>query len=101
MATKAELLQRVRREYKLRTGKTEIDHREVAKFAIDVLGWKAPKPKDKYDLLAKEVSEAARLEERTDTVTGRPYRANLSLVVQQGATAAHLWIDMDEANRFQ
>lgn len=101
MATKAELLQRVRREYRQRTGKAEVDHREVAKFAIDTLGWEAPEPKDKYDLLAKDISEAARLEERHDKATGENYRANLSYSVQQGATQTRLWVDTDEANRFQ
>lgn len=101
MSTKIELLQRVRREYRERTGETVLDHRKVAEFAVRKLGWKAPQPKDPLDMLAKELSDAARVEERRDTKTGLPYRANLSYTITQGQQQLALWVDTDEATRFQ
>jgi hypothetical protein len=100
MATKHEELQRIRREYRARTGKKEIDHRDVARFAFK-LGWPKPAPKDPVDILAKEISEAARLEQRIDRKTGQPYRANLCYTVMQGEEQLTLWVDTDEATRPQ
>lgn len=100
MARKAELLLRIRQQYRKQTGKTEIDHKEVARFAVK-MGWKPPKPKDPIELLAREISEAARQEERIDRDTGHPYRANLSYSMQQGQEQIRLWVDTDEADRKQ
>jgi len=73
---------------------------EFAKFAHE-RGWPLPKPKDPFDMLAKEFTQAARQEFRRDARTGKPYRANHALPVNQGGTQLTLWIDIDEAPRHQ
>ncbi len=98
MSTKSHQMQNLIRFYKDETGKTEIDMKEVAKFAVSK-GWKLPQPVSAIDRLAKEFSQAAREEVRHDHKTGRPYRANHSIVVKQGGEQLHLWIDIDEAPR--
>lgn len=80
------------------TGKTEVDMKEVAKFAVSQ-GWKLPTPADPLDRLAKEFTKAARDEIRYDKKTGNPYRANHALPIKHGNTQLHLWIDIDEAPR--
>lgn len=93
-------LQRLIRHYKSVTGETEVDMKKVAMLARD-MGWPMPEPKDPLDILAKQLSTAAREEYRKDKRTGRPYRANHALAIQQGAETLHLWIDIDEAPRSQ
>ncbi len=65
------------------------------------MGWPPPKPKSPVEILAREISEAARLEERTDKVTGIPYRANLSYSVAQGNGQMTQWVDVEEATKPQ
>jgi hypothetical protein len=101
MATKYEMLQRIRRQYREETGRPELDHREVAKYAVERFKWKLPTPKEPIDLLARDISEAARLEERVDKKTGRPYRANVAYSVMQGTQQITFWVDTDEATRPQ
>ncbi|TDA65518.1 MAG: hypothetical protein D9V45_07945 [Chloroflexi bacterium] len=98
MATKRKQMQNLIRYYKDQTGKTEVDMREVAKFALSS-GWQMPKPKDPLDRLAAEFSQAARDEIRHDQITGRPYRANHAIPITQGKIQYHLWVDIDEAPR--
>lgn len=69
--TKKEQLSDIIKRYKIKTGKNEIDMKEVAKFAV-ALGWELPKPKDPLDRLAEALSAAAREEIRYDSKTGRP-----------------------------
>lgn len=85
------------RLYKKKTGITEVDLKEVAKFAVKHLGIKLPEPVDPLDLLAKKIAIAAREETRTDKVTGRPYRANHA--VPKVGSQQSLWVDIDEASR--
>lgn len=85
------------RLYKKKTGLTEVDLKEVAKFAVNNLGYKLPEPVDPLDILAKKIAVAAREETRTDKVTGRPYRANHA--VPKHGSQQSLWIDIDEAPR--
>jgi len=85
------------RLYKKKTGLTEVDLKEVAKFAVNNLGMKLPEPVDPFDLLAKKIAVAAREETRTDKATGRPYRANHA--VPKLGSQQSLWIDIDEAPR--
>lgn len=96
--TKHQEMQKLIRYYKEETGKSEIDMKEVAKFAVGK-GWKLPQPVSAIDRLAKEFSQAAREEIKHDKKTGRPYRVNHSLVIKQGGEQLHLWIDIDEAPR--
>lgn len=96
--TKKELHLDIIKRYKAKTGKNEIDMKEVAKFAV-TLGWDLPKPKDPMDRLAEAFSAAAREEIRYDSKTGRPYRANHVFRAGYGVQQYHLWIDIDEAPR--
>lgn len=68
--------QKAIRLYKRKTGLLEVDLKEVAKFAVEQLGYKLPEPVDPLDVLAKKIAVAAREETRTDKSTGRPYRVN-------------------------
>jgi hypothetical protein len=97
MSKKREM-QRLIRSYKEETGEREVDMHKVAKWAVGK-GWPLSSPRDPFDLLAKEFTEAARDEIRHDKNTGKPYRANHSIVTGIGGTQLHLWIDIDEATR--
>jgi hypothetical protein len=88
-------MQRLIRHYKDETGITDVDMKEVAKFAVSK-GWPMPVPKSPLDLLAKQFTNAARQEIRHDDDTGRPYRANHSFPHKQGNETLHLWIDIDD-----
>jgi hypothetical protein len=94
--TKHEERQRLIRYYRQVTGITDVDMKEVAKFAVAKMGWKLPKPTDPYELLGRQFSDSAREETRRDKKTGRPYRANHQYIVNQGDQTIHLWIDIDE-----
>ena len=94
--TKHQERQKLIRYYKEITGITDVDMKEVAKFAVAKLKWKLPTPTDPYDLLARQLSESAREETRYDKKTGRPYRANHQYTVNQSGQQMHLWIDIDE-----
>lgn len=98
LATKFRKMQDVIRWYKSTTGQTEVDMREVAKFAV-ARGWRLPEPQSPIERLAREFAEAAREEIRHDDATGRPYRANHVFVTKQGDIQLHLWVDIDEAPR--
>jgi hypothetical protein len=99
MSTKRQRLQTVIKLYKQRTSKASVEMHEVAKFAAE-MGWQMPKPKNPVDLLAEELSRAAREEFRKDEVTGRPYRANLAVTTtQKDGSQMTFWTDIDEAPR--
>jgi hypothetical protein len=98
MLTKQRQMQITIREYKEATGKTEVDMKDVALFAVK-RGWKLPDPKSPLDRLASEFSKAARDEIRYDSNTGKPYRANHAISYTAGYAQTHLWIDIDEAPR--
>jgi hypothetical protein len=98
LATKHHQMQRFIRYYKDETGKTEVDMKEVAKFAV-ANGWELPQPSNPLDRLAKEFSQAAREETRYDKKTGRPYRANHAVPLPKGGEQLRIWIDIDEAPR--
>lgn len=88
--------QKVIRYYKEQTGVTDVDMKEVAKWAVEKGFLKLPKPRDPYDILKERLSEAARIETRYDKNTGMPYRANHAYVVVQGGEQFTLWADIDE-----
>jgi len=96
--TQKQVMQDIIRRYKLKTGETEINMKDVARFAAS-LGVKLPNPKDPLDTLAEKFAAVAREEIRHDTQTGRPYRANHAVRVGYGSHQYHLWIDIDEAPR--
>lgn len=85
------------RLYKKKTGATEVDLKEVARFAVSSLGMKLPEPVDPLDILAKKIAVAAREETRKDKNTGLSYRVNHA--VPKDGTQQSLWIDIDEAPR--
>ena len=98
MSTKSQRLQRLIQHYRDETGNASVDMHEVAKFAAD-RGYPLPKPKSALDRLAEQLSIAAREEVRHDTVTGRPYRANLAVVQWNNGQQLTLWHDIDVAPR--
>lgn len=101
MSTKYQKMQRFIRYYKDETGKTEVDMKEVAKFAVSK-GWLLPRPANPIDLLAREFTQAAREEIRYDKKTGQPYRANVAILIphqDQGRKQLYLFGDIDEVNR--
>lgn len=100
MATKRQEMLEVIRRYKEKTGKTEVDMKEVARYS-QTLGMPLPKPKDPIDRLAEDFTKAARDEIRYDEKTGKPYRANHAISATYGNQQYHLWIDIDEATRKQ
>ena len=100
MAKKSAGLQRIIRMYREKTGRGEVDMHDVANFAA-AMGYPLPKPSDPIDLLAKELSSAARQESRRDKETGLPYRANQSFTERDGDKQLTLWVDTDQATRQQ
>ncbi len=93
-------LQQMIKLYKVKTGKTELDPVEIAKFAVKN-GVELPAPTDPMKMLVKQISQAAREEMRTDRKTGRPYRAYHSLPIKQGQETFFYWVDIDDATRSQ
>jgi hypothetical protein len=93
MASRSQQLQKMIRLYKEKTGEREVDMHKVAAFAFQN-GWPMSKPVDPVDILARELSRAAREEVRHDEVTGRPYRVNHAVPVP-GAQFT-FWVDIDE-----
>lgn len=91
-------LQRLIRHYKDETGEFEVDMKKVAKFA-QLMGYKMPVPKDPLDILASELSRAARDEIDHDKETGRPFRVNHAYPVKHGGQTSFFWVDIDEAPR--
>lgn len=98
MAKKGQLGQRIIREYKEKTGQTAVDMREVAKYAL-AHGWKPPPAVSIVDLVAKELSRAAREEIKYDNKTQKPYRVWHAMRTTQGQEQLTLWVDIDEAPR--
>ena len=98
MVRKQERLQQIYRWYKEETGIKEVDMHEVAKFAAKK-GYPLPTPKAPLDLLAKELSLAAREETRKDEETGLPYRANHAYTIKTHSGQLTLWVDIDETAR--
>lgn len=98
MSTKNQRLQNIIKLYRQRTGNESVDMHEVAKFAAE-MGYQLPKPKTAIERLAEQLSAAAREEVRRDSVTGRPYRANLAVVQWVNGSQLTLWHDIDVAPR--
>jgi hypothetical protein len=75
--------------------------RDVAEMA-NKMGWPLPKPEDPLDILARQFSDAAREEMRTDKATKRRYKANLTFKRKMaGGQQLWLWFDVDDATRDQ
>src|SRR5690349_4991687 len=97
---KAELMQRLRRQYLEETGKTgPVSTTEVAAYAVKK-GWlELPVPTDPLARLADEFAKSWREEIRHDNTTGRPYRANHAVTQTVGGKQQTLWGDIDVAPR--
>ena len=98
MKTKKEKMQDFVRFYREQTGKESVTMQEVAEHARK-MGWKLPQPKTAIDLLAAQFSDSLRAEVRKDSVTGRPYRANLAVSEWRGNEQMVLWTDIEVAKR--
>lgn len=99
--SKKKQMQRLIRAYKDETGEREIDMRKVAKWAVGKGWWSLPKPPDPMDILAKQFTDAARVEVGYDKKTGKPFRIYHALKTTHGATQLHFFIDIEEATRSQ
>jgi len=95
MATAAEKRQAFIRYYKRQTGALEVNMKEVAAMAKK-MGWKMPVPPDPLEMLAKQFSEAAGEETRTDKKSKRVYKANLAITERRQGRQLTLWIDVDD-----
>ncbi len=94
-------LQKMIALYRAMTGETELDPKKIADFAVKN-GVDAPQPKDPMELLAKQISVAAREDLRVDEKTGRPFRAYHSLPIQHSdGQTSFVFIDIDDATRPQ
>ena len=81
--------------YRNKTGKKEIDMLEVARFALQN-GCERPVFKTDEEIVARQLSEAARLQVRHDPETGEAYRANHRIPSDNDGTKS-LWLDIDDA----
>lgn len=93
--------QRAIHYYRQKTGRSEVDMHEVARFAVEKLGMKLPAPVSPMDSLARQMARAARDETRYDAKTGQPYRVNHAFNVKHGEKQLTLWVDIDTATRKQ
>lgn len=87
--------------YRKETGKTTLDMHEVAQWMLS-RGVEAPKPKTPIDLLAEQLSVAARDEHIRDPETGWDYRRNHAY--KQPTTDGKqltLWVELEAATRPQ
>jgi hypothetical protein len=101
MATLAEKRQRFIKYFREQTGAKEWTMRNVAEMA-QKMGWPLPKPEDPLDILAKQFSDAAREEIRTDKATRKRYKANLAYTRKLASgKQLWLWFDVDDATREQ
>jgi hypothetical protein len=95
MATAAEKRQAFIRYFKRQTGALEVNMKEVAAMAKK-MGWKMPVPPDPLEMLAKQFSEAAGEETRTERESKRVYKANLAITERRQGKQMTLWIDVDD-----
>lgn len=87
--------------YRAMTGETELDPKKIAAFAVKN-GIPLPQPKDPLEILAKQISVAAREELRIDENTGRPFRAYHSLPIEHpNGQTSFVFIDIEDATRGQ
>ena len=100
MAAKKQL-QKIIALYRVMTGETELDPKRIAEFAVRN-GVELPQPKDPLELLAREISVAAREDLRRDETTNRPYRAYHSLPIEHpDGQVSFVFVDIDDATRPQ
>ncbi|WP_224244219.1 hypothetical protein [Hyalangium gracile] len=99
MTTKAEMRQRILREYKAAHPGRTPTAQEVAEWAVKKGLEPKPVPVDPMAKLAEEYSKAFREEHRRDPRTGRTYRANHAVTVAKDGKQYTIWGDIDEEPR--
>jgi hypothetical protein len=100
-STAVEKRQKFIRYFRDQTGASEWTMRNVAEMAKK-MGWPLPKPEDPIDILARQFSDAAREEMRTDKVTQKRYKANLTFKKKlSSGKQLWFWFDVDDATREQ
>ena len=97
MATYAEQMQGIWRQYEGAGMPVPATTREVADWAIRQGLWK-PKPADVISQCAEDLSRSLREEYRTDKY-GRRYRAKHAVRVSEGGKQLSMWADIDTAPR--
>lgn len=101
MTTKNERYQKMFPLYREETGKNTLDMHEVAQWMMS-RGVEAPKPKTPIDLLAEQLSIAARDEHIRDPETGWDYRRNHAYKVSStDGKQLTLWVELETATRPQ
>lgn len=94
-------LQKIIALYRVVTGETELDPKKMAEFAVKN-GVELPQPKDPLELLAREISVAAREDLRRDETSTRPYRAYHSLPIHHpDGQVSFVFVDIEDATRPQ
>jgi hypothetical protein len=94
-------LQKIIALYRAVTGETELDPKKMAAFAVKN-GVQLPQPKNPLELLAHEISVAAREDLRRDEKTNRPYRVYHSLPIQHAdGQTSFVFVDIEDATRPQ
>lgn len=100
MASKKQL-QKIIALYRNKTGETELDPKKMAEFAVKN-GVELPRPKDPIEVLAHEISVAAREELRRDDKTQRTYRGYHSLPIEHAdGQVSFVFVDIEDATRPQ
>lgn len=100
MASKKQL-QKIIALYRIKTGETELDPKKMADFAVKN-GVELPRPRDPFEILAHEISVAAREELRRDENTKRTYRAYHSLPIHHpDGQISFVFVDIEDATRPQ
>lgn len=94
-------LQKIIALYRIKSGETELDPKKIAEFALRN-GVELPQPKSPLELLAREISVAAREDLRRDETTKRPYRAYHSLPIEHAdGQVSFVFVDIEDATRPQ
>lgn len=93
-------LQKLIRLYRIKTGETELDFKKVARFAV-AQGDEPPAPQDPMDLLAKQITRAAREDLGKSEATGRPYREYHALPIKSGDQLSFVYVSIEDATRPQ
>ena len=99
MTTKAEMRQRILREYKAEHGPGPFTALAVAEWAVSKGYEERPAPINPMAKLAEDYSQAFREEHRRDPKTGRSYRANHAVKLSKNGKQYTLWGDIDEQPR--
>jgi len=90
--TKVEQLRQLYRLYKDETKEHDVDAEKVAQWAVQH-GCPLPQPASPIKILANQIADAIRIETKTDSSTGRPYRVNHAYAPDGQKT---FWFDIDD-----